>query len=123
MEMPVDFEVQPDMIVVRMHGAVTSQEFAHYLSATGEDPRYRADLSRLVVIDDDATFPPSAEIIQQAGRVTARKLGPDVRFACVGTSPLAMGIASMFMGNAGLSDNYRMFETEKEARAWLAYGP
>jgi ArsR family transcriptional regulator len=104
--MPIDYEIESGIIEVHMHGKVTSQEFARYLNATAEDPRYRSDLRRLITIADDATFPPSAEIIQYATKMPARQLAPTVRFACVGRSPLAAGIASMFMGNAGLGDNY-----------------
>ena len=35
------------------------------------------------------------------------------------TTPLAIGITSMFMGNAGLGENYQVFDTEAKARLWL----
>ena len=90
-----------------------------YLIATISDPRYRGDLPRLVLIDDDAMFPSSAEIISYAARMPSRQLPPNVKFACVARSPLALGIASMFMGNAGLGSNYQTFDDPGKAREWL----
>jgi hypothetical protein len=116
---PIDYDIDDGVIVVRMHGRVTSQEFAAYLAETATDPRYRAELPRLVTLEEGATFPPSAEIIQFAAKTPQRKLGPAVRFACVARTPLAIGLASMFMGNAGLGDNYQLFSDEITARAWL----
>jgi hypothetical protein len=116
---PIHYDIEDGVIVVRMHGRVTSQEFAAYLGDTATDPRYRADLPRLITLEDDATFPPSAEIIQFAAQTPQRKLGPNVRFACVARTPLAIGLASMFMGNAGLGDNYQVFADEITAREWI----
>jgi hypothetical protein len=117
--MPIAYDIEDNLIVVRFHGPVTSQDFAGYLSATDRDPRYRTDLSRLVLMDHDAQFPASNEIIQYAARTPQRKLAPDVRFACVANTPLSKGIASMFMGNAGLGDNYQLFDEVTAARKWL----
>jgi hypothetical protein len=117
--MPIDYEIDADIITVRMHGRVTSPEFANYLSASAADPRYRAELPRLVILDDGVEFPPSREIIEFATKTPERMMGAGVRFACVARTPLAIGIASMFMGHAGLGDNYHVFEDEETARQWL----
>jgi hypothetical protein len=117
--MPIQYEIERDVLVVEMRGQITLQEFATYLSETSRDPRYRTDLSRLVLIREAATFPASSEIVAIAGQMPSRGLPANVRFACVATSLLAVGIASMFMGNAGLSNNYQLFSDEKTARAWL----
>ena len=119
LEMPIDYDIEDGVIRVRMHGRVTSAEFASYLSATATDPRYRAELPRLVILDDGVDFPPSREIIDYASKTPERMMGSGVRFACVARTPLAIGIASMFMGHAGLGDNYHVFEDEELARQWL----
>lgn len=117
--MPIDYDIDAGILTIRIQGKLTSQEFGGYLVASIADPRYRSDLPRLVLIADDATFPSSAEIIAYAARTPSRQLPSTVKFACVATSPLAMGITSMFMGNAGLGNNYQMFEDAAKAKEWL----
>ena len=116
---PINYDIDDGILVIQLRGQVTSKDFADYLEASAADERYRTDLPRLVVMADDATFPPSAEIIAHAGRMPARQLAPNVKFACVATSPLAIGISSMFMGNAGLGANYQLFDDVARAREWL----
>ncbi len=118
-DMAIDFDITGGVIVLRVHGVLSREEGAAYLSASEHDPRYRPDMPRLIVIADDTTFPSSAEIIHLAGQMPQRKLGPGVRLACVARTPLAIGIAAMFMGNAGLGDNYQLFDDETTAREWL----
>lgn len=120
--MPIDYDIDDGVLVVHLHGQVTTPEFTSYLAKSEQDPRYSRDMHRLVVLGDDATFPSSQEIIQHAARTPQRKLGPGVRFACVARTPLTIGIASMFMGNAGLGDNYQLFDEEMAAREWLRQG-
>jgi hypothetical protein len=74
----------------------------------------------MVIIADDVRFPASATIIEFAAKTPMRQLDPNVRFACVARTPLGIGISSMFMGHAGLGDNYHVFAREEDARAWLA---
>ena len=119
-EMPIDYEIEPEILVIRLHGHVSSADFTAYIAASAGDPRYRPDLSRLILIDEDASFPPSREVIAGAARMPSRELPRDVRIAAVTRSPLTLGITSMFMGNAGLGSNYQTFEGEAEAREWLA---
>jgi hypothetical protein len=119
--LPIQYEIADGIIVVTMSGQVTSAEFAGYLTATSTDPQYRSDLPRLVILSDDVAFPPSREIIQYASKTPERMLGPDIRFACVARTPLAVGIASMFMGHAGLGNNYQVFDNESAAREWLLH--
>jgi hypothetical protein len=117
--MPIQYEIEQGVLVVELHGRITSEEFVRYLTTSATDPRYRCDLSRLVLIRDAASFPSSTEIVAAAGQLQARGLPANVRFACVATSPLAIGIASMFMGNAGLTNNFQLFDDEGAARTWL----
>ena len=117
--MPIHYKVNAGILEVKLFGKVTTNEFVEYLAATAE---YR-ELPRLLLLADDVGFPPSQEIIAYAGRTPARQLAQNVRFACVARSPLAIGITSMFMGNAGLGNNYRLFDNEADARAWLGQGP
>ena len=65
-------------------------------------------------------FPPSREIIEFAGKTPQRMLPVGVRFACVARTPLTIGIASMYMGHAGLGESYQVFSDEQLAREWLA---
>jgi hypothetical protein len=118
--MPIDYEIEPAVLVIRLRGQVSSADFTAYIAASAADPRYRSGMHRLILIDDDASFPPSREIIAGAARMPSRELPRDVRIAAVTRSPLSLGITSMFMGNAGLGSNYQTFETEAEAREWLA---
>ena len=117
--MPIDYDIDAGILEIRITGRLTSQEFGAYLIASIADARYRGDLQRLVLIADDATFPTSAEIISYAARTPSRQIPSTVKFACVATSPLAIGITSMFMGNAGLGASYQMFEDAAKAREWL----
>src|SRR3954468_129663 len=117
--MPIDYEIEAGILVIRLHGFVSTPEFLGYLAASADDTRYRSDLPRLIVIADDATFPPSQEIVAGAGKPPSRKLPPNVRFAAVAKTPLTIGITSMFMGNAGLGENYQVFDSEAKARLWL----
>jgi hypothetical protein len=117
--MPVNYSIDSGVIVVEMKGRVTASEFLAYLQGTDADPAYRPGMPRLVLIDPEVDFPSSPEIVAQARNVSQRALPKDVRFACVATSPLAIGIASMFMGNAGLSENYRIFFGIDDARRWV----
>ena len=118
--MPIDYDIDAGILEIRIRGKLTSQEFGGYLIASIADPRYRSDLQRLILIADDATFPSSAEIISYAARTPSRHIPPTVKFACVTLSPLAIGITSMFMGNAGLGASYQMFDDVEKAKEWLA---
>jgi len=113
--MPIHYEIKAGILEVNLFGMVSTSEFAEYLAATNA----HRELSRLCLLADDVTFPSSQEIIAYAGQTPSRRLSPAVRFACVARSPLAIGITSMFMGNAGLGNNYRLFDDEAKARAWL----
>lgn len=117
--MPIDYDIDDGVIVVRLHGRVTGQEFSDYLAKTEKDPRYSRDFPRLAIISTDATFPPSPEIIQQAAKTPQRQIPAHVRFGVVAITPLTMGIASMFMGNAGLGSNFQLFDDEAKAKAWV----
>lgn len=117
--MPIAYDITAGILTIRIRGKLTSQEFGGYLIASIADPRYRSDLPRLILIAADATFPTSAEIIAYAARTPSRQIPPTVKFACVATTPLAIGITSMFMGNAGLGDSYQMFEDSATAKEWL----
>jgi hypothetical protein len=75
-----------------------------------------------VLIDPDARFPASTEIMAAARETPRRSLPPNIRFACVATSPFAVGIASMFMGHAGLTENFQIFDNSFDARRWLTGG-
>ena len=78
-EMPIDYEIEPEVLVIRLHGHVSSADFSAYIAASAADPRYRPELRRLILIDDDASFPPSREIIAGAARMPSRELPRDAR--------------------------------------------
>src|SRR4051812_13260865 len=118
-QMPIAYQIQSELIVVRMYGQVSTEQFAGYLTDLENDARYSADLPRLILFADDVAFPPSQDIIAYAGKTPRRQLSAAVRFACVARSPLAVGITSMFMGHAGLGNNYQLFDDEADAWAWL----
>ena len=117
--MPIKYDIDDGLIVVLIHGAVTPEDFYGYIAASGADPRYDADMSRVIEIADDATFPSSIEIIAGAAKTSDRTRMSRARFAYVARTPIAKGIASMFMGNAGLGERFQIFESVAEAKAWL----
>lgn len=117
--MPIKYDIDDGLIVVLIDGAVTPEDFYEYIAASGADPRYHPDMPRLIEIADDASFPSSMEIIAGAAKTSDRMRMSQARFAYVARAPIARGIASMFMGNAGLGERFQIFESVADARKWL----
>ena len=117
--MTVHHRFEEGILVVSLEGQVKTEEFASYLRDSQADERFRPEMPRLVILQPGAIFPASPEIIGQARDVARRAMAANARFACVASTPIGIGIASMFMGNAGLSNNYQIFTNESDAMDWL----
>ncbi|MEO5566905.1 MAG: hypothetical protein ABIR92_00340 [Gemmatimonadaceae bacterium] len=102
-----------------MSGAVTFDDCARYFRATASDPAFLNDLDRLIVATDASTFPSSAEVSDIAQQIRQRTAHESVRFAVVVNGPLAVGMANMFLIQAGLGDRYELFADEASATDWL----
>ncbi len=118
--MPIEYEIDLDLnlATVSLYGAVTLDEFKSYFAAADRDPRFHGDLRRLVVTDVTA-FPAAKEIEQLTPIVRRRDAVATSRVAVVASTPLAIGLTSMFFGVVGLGDSVEIFPCRVSATAWL----
>jgi hypothetical protein len=107
------------VITMTLTGDVTVQDFHDYFAASRNDPAFKADFSRLVLIRELRSFPRSPEVREIASRIRPRTSDPAVHIAVVADSPLGRGVTAMLMGGAGLADRYRLFDDATSAMVWL----
>jgi hypothetical protein len=119
--MPITYEIDQaaEIAVVRLSGDVTGTEFERYFKDTRENPRFSMSLKRIIITLGVTSFPSSSEVASLAMEIRRRTTDRSVRFAVVADSPLAIGIANMLLGQAGMADRYTTFSDEASARAWL----
>lgn len=119
--MPVSYAVDraARIAIVTMSGAVTFDDCAAYFRATANDPEFSNDLDRIIVATDASAFPTSAEVSDIAQHIRQRTVDPALRFAVVVNTPLAIGMANMFLIQAGLGERYELFADTAAATDWL----
>ncbi len=122
--MPVSYAIDKPsrIVVVTMSGAVTFDDCARYFRATASDPGFSNDLDRLIDAADASAFPSSTEVSDIAQHIRQRTAQQSVRFAVVVKGPLAVGMANMFLIQAGLGDRFELFADKASATDWLLKG-
>ena len=122
--MPIDYHIDEaqGIIVTNLHGDLTREDFLEFFAASARDPRFSPSLSRLVNATGARSFPASHEVAPVA-RLMRERTNEGARFAIVADSPLAIGMANMFMGLAGLSDCFELFSDRTAAMNWLIQSP
>jgi hypothetical protein len=120
--MPIAYEIDhaAGIAVVRLSGNLTAAEFEQYFKGTREDPRFSTSLKRLIISLGATSFPSASEVASLAVEIRRRTSDRSVRFAVVADSPLAVGMANMMLGQAGMAERYATFTNEEAARAWLS---
>ena len=119
--MPITFDIDEaaGIVVMTMKGAITRDDMIGYFTAVAADPRFRDTMGRLVFSDEATGYPPSAEVSELVTLMRRRTAANPPRYALVVTTPLAIGMANMFMGQSGLGSRYEIFADPETARAWL----
>jgi hypothetical protein len=119
--MAIEYTIDDSAGVLTMvlSGDVTIEDFSNYFEDTWNDPRYRPELQRLVVLRDVRSFPQSSEVRLVASRIRSRTTDRSMRVAVVANSLLGRGMLAMIMGNAGLGGRYEVFEDATTAMVWL----
>ena len=119
--MPIhyDFDENARILIARMEGHLTQDEFIEYFTASSQDPRFTPCMGRLINLARALSFPASAEIPPVLKLMRERTTMGVAKFAIIAESPLSIGMANMFMGQAGLSDSFELFSDQVSALRWL----
>lgn len=119
--MPMTYEIDEaaGIVTLTMTGTVTRDDMIGYFGALAVDPRFRDTMGRLVFADGATAYPPSSEVAELVDRMRRRTAANPPRYAVVASSPLAIGMANMFMGQSGLGSRYEIFSDPEAARTWL----
>jgi len=125
--MPVTYEIDAErgVVVVRVYGAVTPQEFAANRVKLQADPEHRPGLMMLVDLRDVESFAMSADEIEGLAQDrTSLFIEPGTPVAIVATSDEAFGLSRMYqiMRGTGVED-IQVFNTMAEAERWLEVQP
>ncbi len=107
------------LITMTVSGQVTAADITAYVAASRRDPAYRPSLHRLVIAEAVEDFPKLPEVRQITEVAHVGSPDPASRIAAVANTPLGRGMVAMFFGHWGLADQYRLFDNEGSARAWL----
>jgi hypothetical protein len=121
--MPIAYDIDPKagLLTVFFEGNVTVAELDDYFERSRQDPRFTTTLLRLIVASDLTSFP-RADDLWPRSEVVRDRVETRPRFAVVATTPLAIGLASMFSGLVGLTEYVELFADRESAVRWLLSG-
>lgn len=122
--MPITYDIDPKvgLLTVVFEGNVTVAELDDYFQRSKLDPRFTNTLLRLIVASNLTSFPRADELMPRSVVVRDRVENTRPRFAVVATTPLAIGLASMFAGLVGLTEYVEQFADRESAVRWLLSG-
>ena len=122
--MPIAYDIDPKvgLLTLVFEGNVTVAELDDYFHRSKLDPRFTNTLLRLIVASNLTSFPRADELMPRGAVVRDRVENTTPRFAVVATTPLAIGLASMFAGIVGLTDYVELFADRETAVRWLLSG-
>ena len=105
-----------------LRGEITTADLDAYFFATSDDPVFSLAMHRLVVLSEVTDFPRGDDVRTIAHRIRQRSADENVRFAVVVGGPLTIGMANMFLTQAGLTGRFRLFTEKTTALYWLLTG-
>ena len=119
--MPVEYEIEDDLIRLISGGEFTHEEFHEALKQAKAQPRPGGKLD-ILIVDTGSSYNPSDEMIRDAGLALGRELPIHLgRMALVVSQDLHYGIGRMlqvFAEEAGAE--FQVFRQELKARLWLS---
>lgn len=119
--MPITYDIDPraGLLTVTFAGDVTVAELDDYFQRSRQDPRFCTTLRRLFLTSEVTAFPRADELMPRGAVVRDRVENTRPRFAVVATTPLAIGLTSMFAGIVGLTEYVELFADRESAVRWL----
>lgn len=122
--MPIAYDIDPKvgLLTVTFEGNVTVAELDDYFRRSRQDPLFTTSLPRLFLTSGLTSFPRADELMARSLVVRDRVENTRPRFAVVATTPLAIGLASMFAGIVGLTEYVELFADRETAVRWLLSG-
>ncbi len=121
--MPFDLTQHPAHFRLRVYGVVTAQDLAAATPQVVEIERaHPQGIDRVVDLRDVTAFSVQyADVSDFAGLRRQERLPRRVRSAIIAGRPVTVGFANMYATILNHPDvDVRVFQSEDEARAWLA---
>jgi len=121
--MPYETHWESDGIRWVYTGTMTDDDVLRSNLELYEDPRFATIRYEIADFRQVDKFPARSETVRRLSSMDREQSvhNPDVRVAILATAPLMRGIAHMYRLSAGDAPwETRVFETEDDARAWLA---
>jgi hypothetical protein len=109
-------------VTVTLRGEITTDDLKAYFFATSDDPVFSLAMHRLVVLTEVTGFPRGDDVRALAHTIRHRSADPNVRVAVVVGGPLTVGMANMFLIQAGLTGRFQLFTEATTALYWLLTG-
>lgn len=124
--MPFTLHWETEGVLRRYHGRVTVAERMASFNAICADPRFdslRYAITHCLDVSDYEVSPEDTEEIA-ALHVAPLITNPSILIAAVATQPVVLDAIAHFKALRLIGDErYRVFDTEAEARAWIAGHP
>jgi hypothetical protein len=120
--MPVEYEIDSarNVVVTRYSGDVSEEMFQEYFERLESDPRFRRDMNNLVV----ATAVRSTTVQSDSIRTSVGRGGWEPKKRAIvlpSDKPAIYGMARMSSAYWEMKgSDVKIFDSEQEARAWLA---
>lgn len=118
--MPISYEIDAcGVFITTFVGELTMSDFAEYFARSEADPRFKPELQRLVIASGATAYPSGAQVVELSKRIRTRT-NPGARFAVVASSPASVGLANLFLVQAGVTGSFEIFPDRATAMKWLA---
>ena len=124
-ELPYELVWEDRGLLLRFWDAITDDEFVKCHLDGYSDPRFESVEYALTIFSDSVVFEASTETVRRVAErdAAASKRNPKVLVAIVASQMVIRGLANLYSHkHEALSGTWKMayFETEEEARRWLA---
>ena len=123
--MPYELIWEDRGVVARIWGEQTSEEYVEWSGSIASDPRCESIVYQLVICSDSLVHKASIDAVRRVAELDARasKRNPNVVVAVVASEMVIRGMTNQYRllhEAEGGQWKTAYFETEEEARRWLA---
>ena len=106
------------VLTITVRGSTSHQHFTDHYRETAADPEFSPDMDRLILIEEDATFPTGIEISGIAPQLRARGQDLSYRVAVVCPDPVPDGVTKLAV-LSGARERIVFFPEKAAAISWL----